>query len=569
MEIEIPAIHPAVAVRAPREPLILIDAPTYPPDAGEVIVKVEWTSSTPYHLHQADGGLLIDMFPRILGDTFAGTVLMVGPGPHHVNLEVGDKVLGYSFRDVKDGKEKAAQTLITVPTYLLGKMPQGLTMQEAVTVPDNIVTVFQAAVMDLGLPLPWPIPEGWTPPEADAPILLWGGAGSVGMYSIEVFRHWGYKNLVVVSSKKHHEYLKSLGATVCFDYRDKHVVDEIREYLGPQGVPYVIDCIGHLTGSLRHITKLADNGTKVAVMLPVVISDPTEIQAPVYQMTEPAEGQWKEGVIVKGVRTHFYLKNQFFKDKMQCEIIPTLLEQKVVRPNPQRIVEGETLLERAQDAIVLLRNKALRVHITMASSMLAITALNYTDPSGYQLSTIPQPVISDPTDVLFRVHAASINPVDVKKAAGIFKLAVKESFPYQIGYDCAGVVTQVGKDVKGIKVGDEVFSRLPEASRGAWSEYAKCPERYVALKPKNLSFEDAASLPLAGMTALQTLSRYQGSLAGKTVFVPAGLSGTGAYACQLAKKVFNAGKVITTVSTSKVDQVPKLLEEGTVDQASI
>ncbi|KAK1724449.1 zinc-binding dehydrogenase [Colletotrichum acutatum] len=358
MEIEIPAIHPAVAVKAPREPLILIDAPTYLPDAGEVIVQVEWTSSTPYHLHQADGGLLIDMFPRILGDTFAGTVLLVGPGPHHVDLEVGDKVLGYSFRDDKDGKEKAAQTLITVPTFLLGKMPKGLTMQEAVTVPDNIVTVFQAAI-DLGLPLPWPIPEGWTPPEADAPILLWGGSGSVGMYSIEVFRHWGYKNLMVVASRKHHEYLTSLGATACFDYRDKHVVQSIQDHLGPKGVPYVIDCIGHLSGSLGPITHLADRGTKVAVMLPVVIKDPTEIEAPVYQMTEPAEGQWKEGVVVKGVRTHFYLKNKLFKDKMQCEIIPSLLEQKVVRPNPQRIVEGDTLLERAQDAIVLLRNKAV------------------------------------------------------------------------------------------------------------------------------------------------------------------------------------------------------------------
>ncbi|KAF4781382.1 zinc-binding dehydrogenase [Colletotrichum scovillei] len=358
MEIEIPAIHPAVAVKAPREPLILIDAPTYPPDAGEVIVQVEWTSSTPYHLHQADGGLLIDMFPRILGDTFAGTVLLVGPGPHHVDLEVGDKVLGYSFRDDKDGKEKAAQTLITVPTFLLGKMPKGLTMQEAVTVPDNIVTVFQAAV-DLGLPLPWPIPEKWTPPEADAPILLWGGSGSVGMYSIEVFRHWGYKNLIVVASGKHHEYLTSLGATACFDYRDKHVVQSIQDHLGPKGVPYVIDCIGHLSGSLGPITHLADPGTKVAVMLPVVIKDPTEIEAPVYQMTEPAEGQWKEGVVVKGVRTHFYLKNKLFKDKMQCEIIPSLLEQRVVRPNPQRIVEGDTLLERAQDAIVLLRNKAV------------------------------------------------------------------------------------------------------------------------------------------------------------------------------------------------------------------
>ncbi|KAK6211541.1 zinc-binding dehydrogenase [Colletotrichum tabaci] len=329
MEIEIPAVHPAVAVKAPREPLIIIDAPTYPPEAGEVIVRVEWTSSTPYHLHQADGGLLIDMFPRILGDTFAGTVLLVGPGPHHVHLQVGDKVLGYSFRDDKDGKEKAAQTLITVPTFLLGKMPRGLTMQEAVTVPDNIVTVFQAAVVDLGLPLPWPVPEGWTPPEADAPILLWGGAGSVGMYAIEVFRHWGYRNLVVVASPRHHEYLRSLGATVCFDYRDARVVQRIREYLGPAGVPYVIDCIGHLTGSLKPITQLAERGTKVAVMLPVIIKDPTETEAPVYQMTEPAEGQWKEGVVVKGVRTHFYLKNKLFKDKMQCEIIPALLEQKV------------------------------------------------------------------------------------------------------------------------------------------------------------------------------------------------------------------------------------------------
>ncbi|KAK2603289.1 hypothetical protein N8I77_009755 [Diaporthe amygdali] len=197
--------------------------------------------------------------------------------------------------------------------------------------------------------------------------------------------------------------------------------------------------------------------------------------------------------------------------------------------------------------------------------MLAITAPSYVDPSGYQLSTLARPVVSDRTDVLFRVRAASINPVDVKKAAGAFKLAVKDSFPYQIGYDCSGVVTQVGEDVSDIKVGDEVYARLPEANRGSWSEYAKCPERYVALKPKNLSFEDAASLPLAGMTALQTLSRYQGSLSGKTVFIPAGLSGTGAYACQLAKKVFHADKVITTVSTSKIDQVPKLLGEGTVD----
>ncbi|CAI7668865.1 unnamed protein product [Penicillium bialowiezense] len=81
-----------------------------------------------------------------------------------------------------------------------------------------------------------------------------------------------------------------------------------------------------------------------------------------------------------------------------------------------------------------------------------------------------------------------------------------------------------------------------------------------------MSFEEAASLPLAAMTALQALRKYPGDLAGKTVFVPAGLSGTGLFACQLAKNVFHAGKVITTVSTSKIPQVKELLGENTVDE---
>lgn len=109
-------------------------------------------------------------------------------------------------------------------------------------------------------------------------------------------------------------------------------------------------------------------------------------------------------------------------------------------------------------------------------------------------------------------------------------------------------------------------------------------------KPKNLSFCDAASLPLAGVTALQVLKQYEGSLEGKTVFIPAGcktdnlhkfgacifpltnieflsVSGTGALACQLAKNVFHAGKVITTVSTSKIPKVPELLGKDVVDQS--
>lgn len=131
------------------------------------------------------------------------------------------------------------------------------------------------------------------------------------------------------------------------------------------------------------------------------------------------------------------------------------------------------------------------------------------------------------------------------------------------------------------------ITTLLTAYKGSWNEYAVCPERLIALKPPSLSFEDAAAIPLAASTALQALNKYHGDLSGKTVFVPAGcmspppsyfhmptnkttsVGGTGSFACQLAKKCFHAGKVITTVSTAKVPKVPELLGEGTVDESAL
>jgi NADPH:quinone reductase-like Zn-dependent oxidoreductase len=198
--------------------------------------------------------------------------------------------------------------------------------------------------------------------------------------------------------------------------------------------------------------------------------------------------------------------------------------------------------------------------------MLSLNTPTYSPPSGYQLSELPKPVLRDSNDVLIKVHAASINPIDVKKASGVLKRGIKDDFPYKIGYDCAGVVAEVGSEVSRVKVGDEVYTRLPEAFRGSCSEFVTCPDIYIALKPPSLSFNEAASVPLAAMTALQALRRYQGDLAEKTVLVPAGLGGTGLFACQLAKHVFKAGKVIITVSTSKIPKVKELLGNNTVDE---
>ncbi|KAJ5764759.1 hypothetical protein N7520_004318 [Penicillium odoratum] len=188
--------------------------------------------------------------------------------------------------------------------------------------------------------------------------------------------------------------------------------------------------------------------------------------------------------------------------------------------------------------------------------MLSINIPKHATPDQYELGEVLSLTVERPTDILIKVHAASVNPIDVKKAAGATKAVLKDSFPYKIGYDCAGTVLDTGSQVTRFKAGDEVFVRLPECHRGSWSELARSTEEFVALKPNAISMEDAASIPLACMTALQALRGYEGNLEGKTVFIPAG-----------SKNIFRAGKVITTVSTSKVDKVKELLGEGVVDES--
>src|SRR5450432_4152637 len=136
-------------------------------------------------------------------------------------------------------------------------------------------------------------------------------------------------------------------------------------------------------------------------------------------------------------------------------------------------------------------------------------------------------------------------------------------FPYKIGYDVSGIVAAVGTAVTRLKVGDEVYSRIPTAYKGSMAEYCLSTEYATAKKPAKLDFAHADAVPLAGLTALQSMEKADsllpGGLKGKTVFVPGGLSGTGSFAVQLAKNVFGAGKVITTLSTGKIAKAKDIL----------
>ncbi|KAH6627906.1 hypothetical protein F5144DRAFT_288364 [Chaetomium tenue] len=329
-------------------------------------------------MHRATGGLYLNNTspanPFIMGSTFGGTVVALGststststPSQNH-NLAVGDRVVGF----VQDGapREAGFQEYATVPVWKVSRVPEGMGLEAAVTVPANLITAVYTVAVELGLELPWPVEKGVKRKDGEAVVLVWGAASSVGMYVLQVLRHWGYRNVLAVAAGKHHEVLRGMGARECFDYREGDVAREIAQYLdlqGPAGegrprVPYIVDCIGSREGTLRPLTKIAESGSRVAVMLPVINVHAGENQEPELEMdvSKALPGQWKDGVDLKGVRALLYHENEFFKNHLQPEIIPALLEQGVVQPNKQRVVEGKTLLERAQKALDLLKGQAV------------------------------------------------------------------------------------------------------------------------------------------------------------------------------------------------------------------
>lgn len=200
---------------------------------------------------------------------------------------------------------------------------------------------------------------------------------------------------------------------------------------------------------------------------------------------------------------------------------------------------------------------------SIPSTMRALVIADYCKPDEYGIATdYPTPKISKPDEILIRCKAASINPVDVKMASGVAKLLHKDTFPYQIGFDVAGIVVAVGSGVSRLKVGDEVYSRVPGEYKGSVADFVLSTEEAVARKPEKLDWVHAASVPLASLTAFQSLQKadrlLKGGLKGKTILIPGGLSATGNCAVQLAKSIFGA-KVITTLSTKKIDKAKDIM----------
>jgi NADPH:quinone reductase-like Zn-dependent oxidoreductase len=155
-----------------------------------------------------------------------------------------------------------------------------------------------------------------------------------------------------------------------------------------------------------------------------------------------------------------------------------------------------------------------------------------------EIRDMPRPS-PGPEDVLIKVHAASVNPVDWKTRNGMLKMVAGSRFPMVLGRECAGEVIEAGGLAKKFRKGDAVVAVPGIRSMGAFAEQAIAPEKTVFFKPKNIGFEEAASIPIAGLTALQAL-RDRGHIAsGQKVLINGASGGVGHIAVQIAK-IFGA-----------------------------
>lgn len=175
---------------------------------------------------------------------------------------------------------------------------------------------------------------------------------------------------------------------------------------------------------------------------------------------------------------------------------------------------------------------------------------------------LPEPEVRE-HDVLVQIHAAGVNVLDSKIRDGEFKLILPYRTPFVLGNDVAGVVVRVGAGVRKFQPGDEVYARPDKDRIGTFAEFIAVDENDLAPKPKRLTMEEAAAVPLVALTAWQALVEIADLREGQKVLIHAGSGGVGTFAIQLAKHL--GATVATTTSAANVDLVTRLGADVVID----
>jgi NADPH:quinone reductase-like Zn-dependent oxidoreductase len=180
---------------------------------------------------------------------------------------------------------------------------------------------------------------------------------------------------------------------------------------------------------------------------------------------------------------------------------------------------------------------------------------------GLSFNETEKPTVSG-KNILVKTKAVGLNPIDYKLVNGALKEMVPLDMPCTIAFDVSGEIVEMGEDVTGLEKGDKVYARVPHAQMGTAAEYVAVDFTIVSKKPENISHEEAAGLPLIGLTSIQALERV-GLKKGDNVLIHAGSGGVGSFAIQYAKA--KGAYVYTTTSTKNIDWVKDLGADRVID----
>lgn len=196
--------------------------------------------------------------------------------------------------------------------------------------------------------------------------------------------------------------------------------------------------------------------------------------------------------------------------------------------------------------------------------MKAVVIENFGGAETLKLKEVPEPIPQE-NEVLIRVEYTAVNPVDWKIREGLLKSRLPHEFPLIPGWDAAGVIAEVGSNVRQFKIGDEVYAycRKPIVKEGTYAEFVTFDAAQVALKPKNISFAEAAAIPLASLTAWQGLFDFANLKENQSVLIHAGSGGVGSFAIQFARHA--QAEVWTTCSLPNHSYVKQLGAREAID----
>ncbi|RDC58013.1 NADP-dependent oxidoreductase [Pedobacter chinensis] len=194
--------------------------------------------------------------------------------------------------------------------------------------------------------------------------------------------------------------------------------------------------------------------------------------------------------------------------------------------------------------------------------MKAIRIHEFGGPDVLSIDDIPVPK-PNKDEVLIKVHATSVNPVDWKIREGLRKTKFPSKLPLTLGWDVSGVIEELGEKVGTFRKGDEVYGRPEPTKNGAYAEYIVVNANQISIKPTNIGHTEAAAVPLAGLTAWQGLFDHGLLKEGQKVLIHAAAGGVGTYAIQFAK--CKGAHVIGTASAHNIDFLKRLGADEVID----